>query len=59
MKRFDRPLLGFLSKDEIQAILDAPPSDRWTGQRDQTMLATLYNLNYAHKLTIARPGAMG
>jgi site-specific recombinase XerD len=43
MKRFDRPLLGFLSKDEIQAILDAPPSDRWTGQRDQTMLATLYN----------------
>ena len=43
MKRFDKPLLGFLSKDEIQAILDAPPSDRWTGQRDRIMFATLYN----------------
>ena len=26
MKRFDKPLLGFLSKGEIQAILDAPPT---------------------------------
>jgi integrase/recombinase XerD len=43
MKRFDKPLLGFLSKDEIQAILDAPPGDRWSGQRDRIMLATLYN----------------
>ena len=43
MKRFDRPLLGFLSKREIQAILDAPPSDRWSGQRDRIMFATLYN----------------
>jgi integrase/recombinase XerD len=43
MKRFDKPLLGFLSKEEIQAILDAPPSDRWSGQRDRIMLATLYN----------------
>jgi integrase/recombinase XerD len=43
MKRFDRPLLGFLSKCEIQAILNAPPSDRWSGQRDRIMFATLYN----------------
>jgi integrase/recombinase XerD len=43
MKRFDKPLLGFLSKDEIQAILDAPPTDRWSGQRDRIMFATLYN----------------
>ncbi len=43
MKRFDKPLLGFLSKGEIQAILDAPPGDRWSGQRDRIMLATLYN----------------
>jgi integrase/recombinase XerD len=43
MKRFDKPLLGFLSKGEIQAILDAPPGDRWSGQRDQIMFATLYN----------------
>lgn len=43
MKRFDKPLLGFLSKCEIQAILNAPPSDRWSGQRDRIMFATLYN----------------
>lgn len=43
MKRFDKPLLGFLSKEEIQAILDAPPVDRWSGQRDRIMLATLYH----------------
>jgi len=43
MKRFDKPLLGFLSKDEMQAILNAPPPDRWSGQRDRIMLATLYN----------------
>src|SRR5713101_178271 len=43
MKRFDKPLLGFLSTSEIQAILDAPPTDRWTGQRDRIMFATLYN----------------
>jgi integrase/recombinase XerD len=43
MKRFDKPLLGFLSKGELQAILDAPPGDRWSGQRDRIMFATLYN----------------
>jgi site-specific recombinase XerD len=43
MKRFDKPLLGFLSTSEIQAILDAPPTDRWSGQRDRIMFATLYN----------------
>ncbi|HEY6360971.1 MAG TPA: tyrosine-type recombinase/integrase [Vicinamibacterales bacterium] len=43
MKRFDKPLLGFLSKCEIQAILNAPPADRWSGQRDRIMFATLYN----------------
>ena len=43
MKRFDKPLLGFLSKDEIQAILDAPAAHRWSGQRDRIMFATLYN----------------
>jgi site-specific recombinase XerD len=43
MKRFDKPLLGFLSKDEIDAIVNAPPADRWSGQRDRIMFATLYN----------------
>jgi site-specific recombinase XerD len=43
MKRFDKPLLGFVSRTEMQAILDAPDTTTWCGQRDRTMFATLYN----------------
>jgi site-specific recombinase XerD len=43
MKRFDKPLLGFLSRAEMQAILDAPDCTTWCGQRDRVMFATLYN----------------
>lgn len=43
MKRFERPLIGFLSREEIQAILEAPNPDTWSGQRDRALLTTLYN----------------
>jgi len=43
MKRFDRPQVGFLTRDEMQAILDAPDTSTWSGQRDQILLLTLYN----------------
>ena len=43
MKRFDRPLLGFLSRDEVQAILDAPDTTTWCGHRDRAMFSMLYN----------------
>ena len=43
MKRFDKPLLGFLSRAEMQAILDAPDCTTWCGQRDRNLFATLYN----------------
>jgi site-specific recombinase XerD len=43
MKRFDKLLLGFLSRAEVLAIIDAPDATRWCGQRDRTMLATLCN----------------
>lgn len=43
MKRFNRPLLGFLSREEIEAILAAPDRSTWSGHRDQVMLATFYN----------------
>jgi len=43
MKRFEQPLIGFLSREHIQAILDAPDPNTWTGQRDRVMLTTLYN----------------
>jgi integrase/recombinase XerD len=43
MKRFDRPMLGFLTRPEMQAILDAPPSTTWVGRRDRALFARLYN----------------
>lgn len=43
LKCFERRLIGFLSREEVQAILDAPSPLSWTGQRDRVMLATLYN----------------
>lgn len=43
MKRYDRPLLGFLTRDEVVAILAAPDRSTWSGQRDHAFLTTLYN----------------
>jgi site-specific recombinase XerD len=43
MKRFDRPLLGFLSREEIAAILGAPDRSTWSGRRDHAMLTMFYN----------------
>lgn len=42
-KRFDKPVLGFLSRDEVQAILEAPDRSTWSGHRDVVLLTTLYN----------------
>lgn len=43
MKRFERPLPGFLSREEVEEIIKAPNSATWSGHRDQVMFATLYN----------------
>jgi integrase/recombinase XerD len=43
LKRFEKPLLGFLSAEEMKAVLAAPDRSRWAGQRDQIMFALLYN----------------
>ncbi len=43
MKRFEQPLIGYLSREHIEAILAAPDRNTRTGQRDRVMLATLYN----------------
>ena len=42
-KRHSRPLVGFLSREEVQAIISAPDPSTRAGQRDQALLATLYN----------------
>ncbi|PLC53994.1 integrase [Pollutimonas nitritireducens] len=43
MKRFNKPLLGFLSREEVRAILAAPDDTTWCGRRDQVLLRLLYN----------------
>jgi len=43
MKRFDRPVLGFLSREEMQAILEAPDQKTLAGQRDRTLFSLMYN----------------
>jgi site-specific recombinase XerD len=42
-KRFDRPLVGFLSREEMEAILAAPERSTWSGHRDHVLFATMYN----------------
>ena len=42
MKRFERPMLGFLSREEMLAII-GKPGPSWTSQRDHLMLHMLYN----------------
>ena len=42
-KRFDRPILGYLSREEVTAIIDAPDRSTWSGQRDAVLFAVLYN----------------
>ena len=42
MKRFERPMLGFLTREEMLAVL-GQPGESWTSQRDHLLLAMLYN----------------
>ena len=42
-KRFDRPVLGYLTREQIAAILAAPDRGTWTGHRDAVLLAIAYN----------------
>ena len=38
-----RRVLGYLSREEINALLAAPDRGTWNGRRDAIMLATMYN----------------
>jgi site-specific recombinase XerD len=42
MKRFERPMLGFLSHEEMLAVIGSPGSS-WVSQRDHLLLGLLYN----------------
>src|SRR6185437_9619727 len=35
MKRFEGPMLGFLTREEMRAMLEAPDATTWAGRRDR------------------------
>ena len=43
LKRFDRPSLEFLRREEVEAIIEAPDKTTFSGHRDFVMFMTLYN----------------
>jgi len=43
MKRFEKPLLDFVSVEEMQALIMAPDPQTWFGRRDRILLQVLYN----------------
>ena len=43
MKRFEQPMLDFLSLKEVEMIIEAPDSKTWSGRRDKVLFATMYN----------------
>lgn len=42
-KRTNRQVLGFLTRDEMDAVLEAPDADTWSGKRDRVLFAAMYN----------------
>lgn len=43
MKRCAKPVMGFLTREEIEAILNAPDPDSWNGRRDRVLFRAMYN----------------
>ena len=39
-KRFDKPIITFLTADQIDALVNAPDLTRWEGRRDRALLLT-------------------
>ena len=42
VKRFERPMFGYLSREEMLAVIDAPHGT-WIGRRDHLLILMLYN----------------
>jgi len=42
-KRTDKRLVGYLTREEINAVLAAPDQSTWIGRRDYALLLTMYN----------------
>ncbi len=42
-KRFDKKLVGYLTQEEMKAVLAATDPSSWSGRRDHAMLVTAYD----------------
>ena len=42
-KRFERASIGYLTREQMQAIIDSPDAATFSGQRDSILLMLLYN----------------
>ncbi len=42
LKRFDRPMIEFLTREQMLAVMDIP-AETWLGQRDRLLFTILYN----------------
>ena len=42
-KRFNKPMLDYLTREEMDAVLKAPNATTWSGQRDCVLFAVMYN----------------
>lgn len=43
VKRTDKRLVGYLTRQEMDAVLAAPNQSQWLGRRDHALLLTMYN----------------
>src|SRR6266853_3417476 len=43
LKREDKHLVGYLTREEMEALLAAPDRSQWVGRRDHALLLTMYN----------------
>lgn len=43
LKRADKKLVGYLTREEIDALLAATDRSHWVGRRDHALLLTMYN----------------
>jgi site-specific recombinase XerD len=42
-KKTTRKVLCFLTRDEMEAVLEAPDADTWSGKRDRALFVAMYN----------------
>jgi site-specific recombinase XerD len=56
-KREDKKLIGYLTREEIEALLAAPDRSQWIGRRDHSLLLTMYNsgARVSEIVTLTRP----